>query len=696
MKQKILDFLNSSKIKFKSKDDMILFFAGRFTKTPKEIKNIVNGMISRGEIFEKKKGDFRIVKNDNKLIKGKIIGNSKGYAFLSPQDRSLPDFFISPKKLNGAMDGDFVLARILEQTEDVTECEVVSILENANATIVGTITYVNKRNAFVIPDNKKLSKDVFVPQNMTKGAKQGFRVVVKLNKSSLDKLTGEVVEILGESDDIQSLELGIIREHKLYEQFPQSVLSEAKAIPQRVQLNDYVGRVDLRNKKIFTIDGEHSRDFDDAVCLEKKGNNYLLGVHIADVGHYVKYNSQLDKEAYTRGTSVYFPNMVLPMLPKELSNGICSLNEGVDRLTLTCEMEIDKNGDVKSYQIYESVICSCHRLTYNQVYKVLCGDKTEQDNLKDIANDLLEMNKLSKILEKRRKDAGMLDLDIPETEICVDENFNVTFLEKRERNDAHKLIENFMILANETVAKHFKLKDVPFVYRVHEKPVIEKIKNLCAFLKSLGISTDEVTDVTPQFFQDILTKTKDKDYSETLNKVVLRSLQKARYLDEPLGHFGLALLDYCHFTSPIRRYPDLTIHRIIKESLHKKMSKNRKMELKDFVLDSSYRSSETEKNADEAERDVDDLFKAVYIKDHIGEQFEGVISGVQNYGIYVQLGNTIEGLVKTENLPNDNYLFMEKSLKLKGNSHVYSLGDKVKIKVVNVNIFDRKVDFELC
>ena len=695
MKQKILEFLKTSKIKFKSKDDMILFFAGRFTKTPKEIKSIINSMLARGEIFEKRKGEFKITGEDKKLIKGKVIGNSKGYAFLVPQDRTLPDFFIAPKKLNGAMDGDLVLAKILEQTEEVTECEVVSILENTNKTIVGTITYVNKKNAFVIPDNKKLSKDIFVPQNMTKGAKQGYRVVVKLNKNNTDKLSGEVVEVLGESDDIASLELGIIREHKLYEEFPNSVMSEARAIPQRLQLNDYVNRVDLRNKKIFTIDGADSRDFDDAVSLDIKGENYLLGVHIADVGNYVKYNTELDKEAYTRGTSVYFPNMVLPMLPKELSNGICSLNEGVDRLTLTCEMEINKQGEIVSHDIYESVICSCHRLTYDQVYQVLCGDENESNKLKDIKDILLEMNKLSKILEQRRKDAGMLDLDIAEPEIAVDENYNVSFVKKRERNDAHRLIENFMVVANETVAKHYKLKDVPFVYRVHEKPVLDKIKNVCAFLKNLGIETDEVTDVTPQFLQSILEKTKDKDYSETLNKVVLRSLQKARYLDEPLGHFGLALEDYCHFTSPIRRYPDLTIHRIIKEYLHKKVSKNRKLELSDFVLDSSFRSSEMEKNADEAERDVDDLFKAVYIKDHIGEEFEGIISGVQNYGIYVELENTVEGLVKIENLPQDSYLYMEKSLKLKGNAHVYSLGDKVKIKVVNANVFDRKVDFEL-
>ncbi len=693
MKQKILDFLKNSKIKFHSKDDMILYFAGRFTKTPKEIKTVIDSLISKGEIYEKRKGEFAVI-NDKNFIKGKVIGTSKGYAFLNPISKNLPDFFIAQKKLNGAMDGDLVLAKIISNTEESTECEVVSILQNANTTIVGTITYHNKE-AYVIPDNKKINKDIFIPRKLTMQAKPNFRVVVKLNKSRSGHLSGQVIEILGESDDIHSLELGIIREHKLYESFPEQVLNEARKIPQSVLSADIKDRVDLRNKKIFTIDGADARDFDDAVSIEKIGNNYLLSVHIADVGHYVKYNTNLENEAYTRGTSAYFPNMVLPMLPVELSNGICSLNPNVNRLTLTVEMEIEPNGNIKSHKIYESVICSCHRLTYDQVYKVLCGDKTESENLKDIKDDLLLMNKLSKILEKRRNDAGQLDLDISETYLEVDADFNVSFVKRRERNEAHKLIENFMVVCNEVVAKHFATLKIPFVYRIHEKPVLEKIKDVCLFFNGLGIKTPEVKDITPLFIQQLLKLTENKSYTEIANKVMLRSLQKARYLDECLGHFGLALDYYCHFTSPIRRYPDLVIHRIIKESLHKKLTKQRREELADFVLDASYRASETEKNADEAERDVDDLFKAVYIKNHIGEEFEGVISGVQNYGFYVELENTIEGLVRIETLPDDAYLYMEKSLKLKGNAHVYSIGDKVKIKVINSNVFDRKIDFIL-
>ena len=689
MKQKILEILKTGNIKFASYNDMVLFFAGKFTKTPKQVGELLKAMLSRGEIFEDKKGQYKVA--DKNYIKGKIAGTTKGYAFLMPLNKDLPDFFVPKHFLKGALDGDLVLAKIVSFTEKSTECQVVSILENINTKVVGTITYINKKDALVVPDNKKLDIEIFVPQKLTKNAKNNQRVVVQITKRNNKRVFGEVVEVLGASDDIYSLELGIIREHRLYETFPSSVQDEAQKIPQKV--TKISGRVDLRNKKIFTIDGADARDFDDAVSIEKQGEFYVLGVHIADVGEYVKVGSHLDEEAYIRGTSVYFPNMVLPMLPVQLSNGICSLNENQDRYTLSVEMKINKDGVVLEHKIYESVIKSCHRLTYDEAYDVLCGKHI--DKLSDIEQDLKVMNQLSKIIERRRTLDGALDLDIAESEIAVDENFNVTFLSKRERNDAHKLIENFMIIANETVAKHFSDLNVPFVYRVHEKPVQEKVNNVCTFLEGLGVVVPKLKTISPKYIQKLLELTKDKDYSEIANKVILRSLQKARYLDENLGHFGLSLENYCHFTSPIRRYPDLCIHRIIKQCLHAKLTKSQKEELSDFVLDASFRSSETEKNADEAERDVDDLFKAVYIKNYIGEKFDGIISSVTSYGFYVQLENTVEGLVKIEDLPQDNYLFFEKSLKLKGNSHVYSLGDKVTVKVANVNLSERKVDFVL-
>lgn len=693
MREKILEHLKTKKTQFASINDMIMFFSHLFMQSPKSIKLAVERMISRGEIYEQRKGKFVVVDN-KKITKGKIIGNSKGFAFcvVAGMDN---DFFISQKNLKDAMHGDNVLIKILENTEENQEAEVISVLERENSTVVGTLTLFNGKDGFVIPDNKKISKDVFVSRRNVHGAKHNDRVVVKVDFSKKNRLSGEIIEVIGESDDVLSLELGIIREHKLYETFPQAVLAEADKIPQTVSKTNLKNRVDLRDKKIFTIDGEDARDLDDAISIERKGENYYLGVHIADVGHYVKRESKLDDEAYTRGTSAYFPNMVLPMLPKALSNGICSLNEGVDRLALSVFMEIDKTGKVVKHEICESVIKSCHRLTYTKVFALMQGDKQACDELSDIKEDILIMQELSNILGERRIKEGALDLDIPEPYLEVDENLNVKFVEKRERNDAHKLIENFMVICNETVAKHFAINGIPFVYRVHEKPVIEKIRNVCTFLNGLGVSTPDVKNISPIFVQNLLKLTEDKDFKDIANKVLLRSLQKAKYLDECSGHFGLGLEYYCHFTSPIRRYPDLVIHRIIKETLHGTMTKNRRMELEDFVLDASFRSSETEKNADEAERDVDDLFKAVYMKDHIGEEFEGNISGVVNYGFYVELPNTVEGLVRIETLPQDDYLFFEKSLKLKGNSHVYNLGDKVKVKAINVNVTDRKIDFVL-
>ena len=694
MKEKILEFLNENKVKFASKNEFIMFFANRFKVSVKQTRVVVDNMLKNGEIVEGRGGKI-VTKQSTKFLKGKIIGNSKGFAFCQIIGEKMPDFFIPPKKLGGALNGDVVLIKPLLVTEESQEGEVVKILEKANTTLVGTLTLFNGKDGFVIPDNKKISKDIFVPRKAINSAKQGQRVVVKVDFSNPERLSGQVLEILGESDDVFSLEMGLIRSHKLYEEFPENVIKESEKVPQTVSKESLKGRKDLRDMKIFTIDGADAKDLDDAVSIEKKGENYYLGVHIADVGHYVKSDSILDKEAYTRGTSAYFPNMVLPMLPRSLSNGICSLNPNQDRLTLSVFMEIDKDGKVVNHEICESVIKSVERLTYDIVYQVIQGDEKACKQLSHIKDDILMMSELSHIIEERRKLAGALDPDIPEPYLVVDENLKVSIVEKRERNQAHKLIENFMVICNETVAKHFAGIQMPFVYRVHEKPLIEKMRDFCSFLVGLGIATPEIRDVDPKFVQNILKLTDGKDISELANKVLLRSLQKAKYYDECLGHFGLALEYYCHFTSPIRRYPDLCIHRIIKESLHGPITRQRMWELSDFVTDASFRSSETEKNAEEAERDVDDLFKAVYMKDHLGEEYEGTISGVTNFGFFVELDNTIEGLVRIESLPQDNYLFFEKSLKLKGNSHVYCLGDKVKIKVVASNVFDRKIDFVL-
>ena len=452
-------------------------------------------------------------------------------------------------------------------------------------------------------------------------------------------------------------------------------------------------RVDLTKEVIFTIDGEDAQDFDDAVSIEKNGKFYTLGVHIADVGEYVKYNTALDEEAYNRGTSVYFPTSVLPMLPKELSNGICSLNEGVERLTLSCIMTLDKNANVVSHKICESVIKSKARLNYTDVYKVLCGQKAD-DKTESVKEELLMMLEVSKKLQEKKEKAGSLDFEVPEVQFVFDENGMAVDFERRERNDAHRLIEDFMVLANQTVAKEYCDNDIPFVYRVHESPRKEKVEAVLEYLKGIGVKAPSIPqDITPEYYQELIKLCSNQPYTETVNKVILRSMQKARYTNQCLGHFGLALKYYCHFTSPIRRYPDLTIHRIIKENIHKGIKGERISELEDFTFESGEQSSLTEKNADKCERDVDDLWKAYLVRDRMGEEFEGVVSSVTNFGVFVELPNTIEGMIKVEDLPDSGFLLFEKQLKLKGQKMSIGVGDKVIVKLLASNIYTRKIDF---
>ena len=695
LKENVLEFVKNSNKKYKNLNEFILTLASFFNANFNDAKAVVNNLLESGKLVEIF-GKYKRIE-DTEYIKGKLIGNNKGYAFVDVLDPNVPDFFIPPNKLGGAYNGDMVLIKPLGKTELSQEAEVVKVLTRNNTTVVGTYSKLKNGDGVVTADNNKFTKQIFVSKKNSLGAVGGQKVVVKVTFGKKENvLNGEVTEILGEENSFKTLELAIIRSHKLYDTFPDEVINEASHIPCEVSQKEITGRLDLRDEMIFTIDGEDARDFDDAVSISKNGKNYILGVHIADVGNYVKYNTELDNEAYTRGTSAYFPNLVLPMLPKKLSNGICSLNEGVDRLTLSCIMEIDENGEVKSHKICESVIKSKKRFTYNEVFAVITGDKKACDEFKEFKSTILMMNELSKILEQVKKTNGMLDLDIPESQFILDENEKVKIVEAREHNEAHKLIENFMVLCNEVVAKHYALLNFPFIYRVHEKPTTEKMESFNFFLSSLGIPTQEIKgNVEPEYVQNILKQLDGKPYEQICNKVLLRSLQKARYLEDCLGHFGLALKYYCHFTSPIRRYPDLCIHRIIKEDLKGRITRNRIEQLREFVSESAYRSSEREKNATEAERDVDDLYKAYYMQDHLGEEFEGTISSVQSYGFYVELQNTIEGLVKIETLPQDTYLFYEKSYKLKGQGHCYSLGQTVKVKAVSANIYDRKIEFVL-
>lgn len=689
MKREILNLLEKESLVYRDPNNLFLFLSQALGKTTAEITAEFKKMLDNGDIYEINKGRFIPIPSRN-FVKGKFIGHAKGYAFCDIGNND--DVFIPANKTSGAIDGDLVIVKVNNVTDEGSDGEVVKIVDKVNR-IVGTI-FKQGKNVFVEPDNSRISFSVQIkrPQG---NLQENQKVVVELERLPSGKVQGRVVEILGQSDDVKTLELAIVRHYGLYEVFPKNVVEESDKLPQKVLAKQKKGREDFTKEITFTIDGADARDFDDAISITKHAKGYTLGVHIADVGEYVPQGSIIDEEAFRRATSTYFPTSVLPMLPVSLSNGICSLNEGVERLTLSCIMEVDFNGEVKSHKIVEGVIKSCARLTYTEVYDCLCGKETTA-KAKKLEDKFLLMRELTEILLEKRKQRGAVDLEVPEPRFIFDEDGYVIGVEKRERNIAHMMIEEFMILANRVVAKEFVDKNFPFVYRVHQSPMKDKVENVRAFMKGLGIDTPAVPSVvTSEYYQALSKKVEGKDVYETVSKVLLRSMQKAKYTAENLGHFGLALENYCHFTSPIRRYPDLTIHRFIKAQLHKELTESEKEDLLDFAEESSLQSSEMERQAEKAERDVDDLWKAYLMKDKVGEIFDGIVTSVLNFGFFVELDNSVEGLVRIESLPADNYLFMEKSLQLKGGQHSYKIGDKVRVKLVASNIYTRKIDFEL-
>ena len=682
------------KLEFLTKKTLISRLSGLNNKKSYEIEKLIDNMIDEGMLAINNKGKIAPIEKLG-LIKGKLIGNKNGYAFLVRDDEQ-DDVFIPNHNLKGAIHDDYVLAKTVESANGKSkEGEVVKILKHNLKSVVGKIE-VFKNFAFVVPDNKKIFKDVFISKNDINGAVNGSKVFVQITSFDGKNLTGKVIENLGLDDGSFNTDvLSIIRSYELIEKFPKQVLDDAELLNKPIENYMLKNRLDLRKEIIFTIDGDDSKDFDDAVSISYNNGIYTLGVHIADVGEYVKWKSSIDEEAFNRGTSVYFPNMVLPMIPECMSNGICSLNPKQDRLTLSCIMNINENGEVVSHKICESVINSVERMTYNKVTKILEGDEELCKTYSHILDSLKTMEKLTLILEKVRKDRGAVDFDIPEPKIVLDaKNEEVEVLIKRPRTISERLIESFMLIANETVAKHFNDLKVPFVYRVHEKPEELKLKNFNAFASSLDLHLS-LDDLSPKSLQNFLVRVKDSAYKEVINKVLLRCMQKAKYSPQCLGHFGLAATDYCHFTSPIRRYPDLTIHRIIKSYLHNELDSKEIAKLKPFVIESSNRSSEREVLAEKAERDVDDYYKARYMQKHIGESFEGVISGVTNFGLFVELDNTVEGFVSVTDLKGTNYVFSEELLRLSNGNNTYTFGDKIKIIVASVNLDERKVNFIL-
>ena len=638
------------------------------------------------------------------VITGKIEIHDRGFGFLIPDIEGIKDLFIAKTNLMGAMNGDRVVAKIIKEGRNGkrTEGIIINIVERVNKNIVG-IYEDNKSFGFVLPEDKRIQNDIFISKKDRNGAKKGQIVMVEITRWPDGKRKnpeGKVVEILGRPGD-KGIDIDIIiRKYNLPEDFPPSVLNSALDIEDFITEDEIKGRLDLRNIKMVTIDGEDAKDLDDAVSIERLENgNFKLGVHIADVTHYVKERSVIDKEAFKRATSVYLIDRVIPMLPKKLSNGICSLNPKVDRLTLSCIMEVNRQGKVVNHTIAQSVIKTNERMAYTDVTKILRDNDAELiERYKDLVDDFKAMEELCKILRKKRLDRGAIDFDFEECKIILDEKGKPIDIKPYERAIANRMIEEFMLLANETVAEHMEKLKVPFVYRIHENPDAEKLEKFKAFIYNLGYN--DITwgeEVNPKALQRVLDKFKGENEETIISTLLLRSMMQARYSPECAGHFGLAADYYCHFTSPIRRYPDLQIHRIIKEYLNKELTENRSKKLVSIVDSAAKQSSEMERVAQEAEREVDDLKKAEYMKDRIGEIFEGMISSVTGFGAFVELPNTIEGLVHITSFRDDYYIYDEDRLILIGerNKKIYRLGDKLKVLCSKVDILSREIYFEI-
>lgn len=619
---------------------------------------------------------------------GVVRANERGFAFIAP-DNGGKDFFAPKKNLNGAYHGDRVTFYHVKGTAD--EAVVVNIAERNPSPIIGTLV-ADRRSARVYPDDAKRPV-VFIPRDLTGGARDGEKVACEILLYPKGRAPGgRVLEILGEEGDLMAEELSIIRSFGLAEEFSKEAEKEAQKAQNSIP--EPQNRRDLRDKIIFTIDGDDTRDMDDAVSLERIGGRYVLGVHIADVSHYVKFGSRLDREAYGRGTSVYFPDRVLPMLPKELSNGICSLNEGEDRYTLTCEMSFDVDGTRTGFEIFESIINSRRKMTYGEVTAICDGDQNAREKYADIAESVDLMKELCLILEEKRAAAGCVDMDISEAHIYVDGGKIV--IPPAERTISQRIIEQFMISANEAVAEFMQKNRLPCLYRVHESPAPEKAADFFAFLRDLGVNVRADTEnLKPRDYKNILDGTADKPYFNIVNKVMLRSMRKARYCGQNLKHFGLASECYCHFTSPIRRYPDLFVHRALKCALHG--DKEKAAALYSGLLESAGTElSERERIADEAERRVDDLYKLAYMADKLGEEFDGIISSVTAHAVYCELENTVEGVIPLEDLPADSYEFVEGKFILKGKKHRFRIGDSLRVQIAACDLGRMKVIMKVC
>lgn len=664
-------------------------------------KGLLEELEEEGKIFKTHKNRYGVPERMS-LVAGRLQASERGYGFVIPDDEDIKDIFISAESLNGAMHNDRVIARINKKVigDKRSEGEVLKIIRRANRTVVGTFES-SRYFGFVVPDDRRVTGDIFIPKDEINKAKPGDKVIAEILKwpEKRRNAEGRIVEIIGNKDDVGTDILSIIKSYDLPEEFPPEVLEQAESIPDKVSPEMLKGRRDLRQLRMVTIDGEDAKDLDDAVSIEKlPDGKYRLGVHIADVSYYVKEGTPLDREALKRGTSVYLVDRVIPMLPKKLSNGICSLNPNVDRLAFTVMMDIDAHGKVVDHEIVESVIRTSERMTYTNVYKILVEkDEALCDRYSYLVEDFKLMEELALILRNKRVARGAIDFDFEEAKIILDEKGKPVEVKRYEITIANRIIEEFMLVCNETVAEHFFWADTPFVYRIHEDPDVEKIQNFAELVHNLGYTLKGINKIHPRALQELLDKVKGSKEERIISTIMLRSLAKARYSNENAGHFGLAAKYYCHFTSPIRRYPDLIIHRIMKEQLKGRLDENRIQILDEKLPDIARQCSQRERAADEAERDTEDLKKVEFMKYHEGEFFDGIISNVTSFGMFIELDNTIEGLVRMSSMEDDYYIYNEKQYSLMGERtrKTYRIGDTVRVQLARADIASRQIDFAL-
>lgn len=705
-KEAILEFMRETAYKPMTYQELEQHFGIEEASDFREFLKVLNALEESGQILLTHNNRYGVPERMN-LIRGRLQSHAKGFAFLIPEDRESKDVYIHANDLKGAMNGDTVLVRVTSSgpSGGRLEGEVVRIVTRGITQIVG-VFQSHEVYGFVLPDDKRVNRDIFIPQPSFNGAVNGQKVVVKIVNYPEGRAAaeGEIIEILGHKDDPGIDILSVIRKHQLPEAFPEEVMAEAEAAPDAITEDEIIrqGRRDLRGKTIVTIDGEDAKDLDDAVNVERLENgHYLLGVHIADVGYYVQENSKLDQEAYNRGCSVYLVDRVIPMLPHRLSNGICSLNPQVDRLTMSCEMEFDEQMKVVRHDIFTSVIKTKERMTYKNVRIILEEEDPEvMERYADLVDNFRLMKDLALKLRNKRMKRGAVDFDFDEAKVIVDEEGKAVDIVKRERTIAEQIIEEFMLAANETVAEHFHWLKVPFIYRIHEDPDQEKLQNFMAFAANFGHQVKgRGNAIHPRALQSLLESIEGTKEQTVISTMMLRSMKQAKYDASMTGHFGLAAEYYSHFTSPIRRYPDLVIHRVIREVIEHGglLPADRQEYLASRMHDIAQQSSERERVAVDAERDTEQMKKAEYMLDKVGQEFDGIISSVTGFGMFIELENTVEGLIRLSGLTDDFYHFDEQHMALIGErtSKVFRIGDEVKIRVTRVNMDEHTIDFEM-